>query len=81
MVEFWVSNAFDLARTQRHTRMPLSHRVGFFNQVNLESHVESVVFRIPLDGNHGDEVHERLAALAIVDDTGLDLAAVCDGRP
>lgn len=63
-----------------HTGIPLSDRIWFLNQVYLKSDIKPIVFRVPLDRNHGNQVHKWLASLAVVDDTGLDLTAIMNCR-
>lgn len=63
-------------QAKRHTWIPCLDRVRLLYKIDLEADIESIILGIPLDGNHRDEVHERLSTLAVVDDTGLDLTTV-----
>ena len=63
----------------KHTGISSPHGLGFFNQIDLEADIVPINTRVPLDGDHRDEIHEGLSTLAVVNYTGLDLTAIVDG--
>jgi len=63
---------------QTLTWIHTSHRVGLLDEIDLEADKVSDLFRVPLDRDHGQEIHEWLTTFPVVDQTQLRFRSFID---
>jgi hypothetical protein len=63
---------------QTLTWIHASHRVRLLDKIDLEADKVSDLIRIPLDRDHGQEIHEWLTTFPIIDQTQLRFRSLID---